>query len=181
LILLDTNVISELARPSPDPGVVAWLDSMPAASVGITSVTVAELLYGVARLTPGRRRTELAEAVRVLVTEKYGGRVWPFDVRAAACYALIVTGREQLGRRISMPDAQIAAICRACDATLATRNMRDFIHTGIDLINPWKVALPLSGHGSLRMLALQPKPLLSRPKRPGSCNNFGSKGSLCIG
>jgi toxin FitB len=142
LILLDTNVISELARQSPDPGVVAWLDALPEASVGITAVTVAELIYGVARLPSGRRRAELAGVIQILVTDTYGGRVWPFDVRAAACYGLIVSGRERLGRRITAADAQIAAICRSCDATLATRNARDFIHTGIDVINPW--AVPLS-------------------------------------
>jgi predicted nucleic acid-binding protein len=138
LIFLDTNVISELARQSPEPRVVSWLEALPAATVGITAVTVAELVYGVARIAPGRRRAELAKAIQGLVTETFGGRVWPFDVSAAGCYGLIVSGQERLGRRITMSDAQIAAICRSCDATLATRNTRDFIHTGIDLINPWQ-------------------------------------------
>lgn len=138
MIILDTNVVSELVCQAPEPAVVAWLDSVPRAEAGITAITVAELLYGVARLPSGRRRSVLATAIEKLVTEQFDGRVWPFDVRAAACYALIVSDRERSGRRISTADTQIAAVCRACGAMLATRNTRDFIHTGIELINPWK-------------------------------------------
>ncbi|HZR49604.1 MAG TPA: type II toxin-antitoxin system VapC family toxin [Streptosporangiaceae bacterium] len=138
MIILDTSVVSELARQAPEPRVTAWLDSLPQAKVGITAITVAELLYGVSRLPVGRRRSLLAKTIEKLVTDQFGGRVWPFDLRAAACYALIVSGRERSGRRISAADAQIAAVCRASDALLATRNTRDFVHTGIELINPWK-------------------------------------------
>ena len=138
MIILDTNVISELARTDPEPNVVNWLDSLPAAEVATTAVTAAELLYGVARLPDGRRRDSLAETIDALIREEFRDRIEPFDVRAAEQYATIVVGRVKKGRPISMADAQIAAICRARSAALATRNTGDFTDTGIDLINPWK-------------------------------------------
>jgi predicted nucleic acid-binding protein len=137
VIILDTNVISELARIDPEPDVVTWLDSLPAAEVATTAITAAELLYGVARLPDGRRRTALAETIVALINEDFRDRVEPFDGRAAEQYATVVVGRERKGRPISAADAQIAAICRVHSATLATRNAGDFTDTGIDLINPW--------------------------------------------
>jgi toxin FitB len=142
VIVLDTNVISELTRPVPEPGVVSWLDSLPAGEVGTTAVTAAELLYGVTRMPDGRRKTELTAAVRGLLGEDFRGRILPFDEHCATRYADIVCGRETLGRPIGVADAQIAAICRTAEATLATRNTDDFSGTGIDLINPWKPDQP---------------------------------------
>ena len=137
MIILDTNVISELARIDPEQSVVTWLDSLPAAEVATTAVTAAELLYGVARLPDGRRRAALAETIDVLINEDFRGRLEPFDGLAAEQYAAVVVGREKKGRPISTADAQIAAICRVHSATLATRNIGDFTDTGIGLINPW--------------------------------------------
>ena len=138
MIILDTNVISELTRPVPDSGVIAWLDSQPAEETAVTAITVAELRYGVRRLPDGRRKAELSEAVSALVDTDFRGRVEAFDVLAAEQYADVVTIRERAGRPISTSDAQIAAICRVLNATLATRNTADFTGTGVDLINPWK-------------------------------------------
>lgn len=138
MIVLDTNVISELTRQAPAPGVISWLDSLLAAEIATTAITAAELLYGVVRMPGGHRKTELAAAVHGLLSDDFQGRVLPFDEPAARRYAGIVTGRERLGRPIGVADAQIAAICRAVDATLATRNTDDFEETGIGLINPWK-------------------------------------------
>jgi predicted nucleic acid-binding protein len=140
MIILDTNVISELTRPAPDPGVIAWLDSLPADEAAITAITAAELRYGVRRMPDGHRKAELSEAVNALINADFRNRVEPFDVLAADQYADVVTRREQAGQPISISDAQIAAICRVLSATLATRNTADFIGTGVDLINPWKVA-----------------------------------------
>jgi len=106
--------------------------------VATTAVTAAELRYGVARLPDGHRKRELTVMIRGIVTEDFQGRVLPFDERASACYADIVTGREKIGRPIGVADAQIAAICRSRAATLATRNTKDFIDTGISLIDPWR-------------------------------------------
>jgi toxin FitB len=138
VIVLDTNVISELARHVPDPGVLYWLDSLDVSEVATTAITAAELRYGVARLPDGRRKRELATVICGILTEDFHGRVLPFDERASVRYADIVTGREQIGRPIGVADAQIAAICRDLGATLATRNVLDFEEAGIELVNPWK-------------------------------------------
>ena len=138
MIVLDTNVISELTRQAPAAGVISWLDSLTAAEVATTAITAAELLYGVARMPAGHRKTELATAVNGLLSDDFEGRVLPFDEPAAQRYADIVTRRERLGRPIGTADAQIAAICRTIEATLATRNTNDFEEAGIELINPWK-------------------------------------------
>jgi toxin FitB len=142
VIILDTNIISELTRQVPEPGVLSWLDSLAAGEVGTTAVTAAELLYGVARMPAGRRKTELAAAVGGLLGNDFRDRVLPFDERCAWRYADIVCGRETLGRPIGVADAQIAAICRTAEATLATRNTDDFSGTGIELINPSKLDRP---------------------------------------
>jgi toxin FitB len=139
VIVLDTNVISELTRQSPAPRVISWLDALAAAEIATTAITAAELLYGVARMPDERRKTELAAAVQGLLSDDFQGRVLSFDEPAAHRYADIVTSRERLGRPIGVADAQIAAICRTIDATLATRNTDDFQETGIELINPWKL------------------------------------------
>ena len=140
MIVADTNVISELTRQAPAPDVVSWLDSLAASDVATTAITAAELLYGVARLPDGRRKTELSAAVHGLLSDDFGGRVLPFDQLAAGRYAEVVSRREQLGQPIGTADAQIAAICSAVGATLATRNIADFKDTGIELINPWSLA-----------------------------------------
>ncbi|WP_433871374.1 type II toxin-antitoxin system VapC family toxin [Saccharopolyspora sp. CA-218241] len=137
MIVLDTNVLSEITRRSPDPRVVAWLDSLPTAEVATTAITAAELLYGVTRLPDGHRKSSLTAAIHALINEDFHGRVESFDAPAAAEYAAVVIERERLGRPISAADARIAAICRARRAVLATRNIEDFDETGIELVNPW--------------------------------------------
>jgi hypothetical protein len=139
VIILDTNVISELARQVPDPGVLTWLDSLEISEVATTAITAAELRYGVARLPEGHRKRELTVMIRGILTEDFYGRVLPFDERASVRYADIVTGRERIGRPIGVADAQIAAICRDSGATLATRNTPNFEETGIKLVDPWKL------------------------------------------
>jgi predicted nucleic acid-binding protein len=139
VIVLDTNVLSELTRRAPEPSVIDWLDELPSEEVATTAVTAAELLFGVARLPGGRRKTELTAAIRGLLGDDFRGRVLPFDDRAAPRYADIVSDRERLGRPIGVADAQIAAICRAAGATLATRNTGDFLDLGVELVNPWKL------------------------------------------
>jgi predicted nucleic acid-binding protein len=139
VIVLDTNVISELARQAPDHGVLSWLDSLEVSDVATTAVTAAELRYGVARLSEGHRKRELTLVIRGILTEDFHGRVLPFDERASVQYAKIVTGRERTGRPIGVADAQIAAICRDLEAILATRNTADFEEAGVELIDPWKL------------------------------------------
>ncbi len=137
MIVLDTNVISELMRSMPDDRVVSWVDQYPARDVFITAVTAAELQYGVARLPDGSRKTVLATQVAELLAEDFQGQILPFGVNAAAYYAEIAATREQEDRPIGMADAQIAAVCRHYAAELATRNVRDFAGTGVHVHDPW--------------------------------------------
>lgn len=137
MIVLDTNVLSELIRSRSDARVVEWVDRQDAGTLAITSITVAELLYGVARLADGVRKAELSSAVRGLVRDDFSGRVLAFDGPAAEHYAELVAEREGQGRPVGIADAQIAAVCRHHDATLATRNTRDFDSTGIAIVDPW--------------------------------------------
>ena len=140
MIILDTNVISELTRQVPDTGVLAWLDSLEISEVATTAVTAAKLRYGVARLPEGHRKRELTVMIRGILAEDFYGRILPFDERASAWYADLVTSHERIGRPIGIADAMIAAICRDSGATLATRNTADFEETGIELIDPWKLS-----------------------------------------
>lgn len=137
MIVLDTNVVSELMRSAPDTAVLAWVDAQPAADLHLTSITAAELLYGVALLPAGRRRTQLAEEVGALLEEDFARRVLAFDLVAAGHYADIAARRATLGHPIGAADAQIAAVCRSHGATVATRNVSDFDDVGIDIIDPW--------------------------------------------
>ena len=137
MIVLDTNVISEIFRPQPDARVVAWLEALTG-DVAITAITLAELLAGVRQLPDGARKRTLADRIETAVTPYRDGRsVLAFDDAAANRYADILAARESAGSPISTADAQIAAICRVHDATCATRNTKDFEHTGVDLIDPW--------------------------------------------
>lgn len=137
MIVLDTNVISELFRPSPDPAVLSWLESLTD-DVAITTITLAELLAGVGRLSRSRRRTELAEAIETAVRPYRDSRaLLPFDDVAAVEYAEVFVARERVGKPIGTADAQIAAICRAYGASLATRNGKDFAVTGVDVVDPF--------------------------------------------
>ncbi|CAN5492221.1 type II toxin-antitoxin system VapC family toxin [soil metagenome] len=137
MIVLDTNVVSELMRLEPRERVVTWTDAQPAAELFIAAVTLAELLYGIGRLPGGRRRKTLADELDEMIAEDFDRRILSFDDVAAAHYADIVVQRERAGRRISMADAQIAATCRSHGATIATRNVDDFTDTGIDMVDPW--------------------------------------------
>ena len=137
---LDTNVLSELMRLSPESRVVAWLDAQEASSVAITAITVAEILYGIQRLPEGRRRRALASVAAAMFEEDFAGRILAFDAEAAVCYADCVAASERAGRVVQMPDAQIGAICLRHQAVLATRNVKDFEPLGVQLIDPWQQA-----------------------------------------
>jgi predicted nucleic acid-binding protein len=136
MIVLDTNVVSELMRAEPEPAVLSWLRQNSGDSLYTTAVTVAEIRYGVARLPKGRRRDSLHQAANEIFAA-FPRQVLPFDLAAAFAYADVVTGRESRGNPIDGFDAQIAAICRSQAATLATRNTKDFTDTGIAVLDPW--------------------------------------------
>ena len=139
MILLDTNVVSELMRPGPASQVASWVRSRDRRELFTSSVTLAEIRYGLARLPDGRRKQVLCDAADD-VFRAFSDQVLPVDVAAAEHYAIIASSRERSGRPISGFDALIAAICRSRGAVLATRNLPDFDGTGIDLFNPWAPA-----------------------------------------
>jgi predicted nucleic acid-binding protein len=139
LIVVDTNVLSELARPRPAPAVQEWADAMPLARLCTTAITEAELRFGLALLPPGRRERELAQAVEAVFATLVGGRVLPFDRAAAQAYAGLAAGRRRAGRRVDTADLQIAAIALARKLeAIATRNVAHFEGCGIALIDPWQ-------------------------------------------
>jgi predicted nucleic acid-binding protein len=137
VIVLDTNVLSEALKPLPSQIVLGWLAAQQPLSVFTTSVTEAEVLYGVETLPPGKRRLRLLAAIEKMFAEEFAGRILPFDEDAARAFATIVAARDRAGRPISQLDAMIAAIARSHRAAVATRNTADFQDCGIEVINPW--------------------------------------------
>ena len=137
MIVVNTNVVSELMRPSPERAVQEWVRSHGGRELCTTAITVAEILYGIERLPEGRRKQVLRSAAAEIF-EVFAEQVLPFDTAAAEQYALVVTQRDGLGLPIDGFDAQIAAICRAQRVPLATRNLADFRKTEIEVINPWQ-------------------------------------------
>jgi predicted nucleic acid-binding protein len=136
VIVVDTNVVSELMRPSPSPVVVAWVRRNEL-ELYTTSITVAEIRYGIERLPAGHRK-ELLRTTAEEIFADFEERVLPFDAAAAGEYAITVSDRDRAGLPIDGFDAQIASICRTHQAVLATRNAKDFRSTGIAVIDPWQ-------------------------------------------
>jgi hypothetical protein len=137
VIVLDTNLVSEMMRPAPSRRVADWLAAQPASRLFVTTISQAEVLFGVALLPPGRRRDALARQAEATFEEDFAGRLLPFGQDAARQYPGIVVQRRRNGRPISTLDAQIASIALSHGATLATRNIRDFEDCGVALFNPW--------------------------------------------
>jgi len=137
MILLDTNVLSELMRAKPDPAVVAWIDAQPTQDLLICSITVAEILYGIARMPEGKRRQALQDVAITMFEEDFAGRILPFDADAAVHYAELAAESETKGKIADMADGQIAAIAKLHGVPVATRNIRHFEGFGVALINPW--------------------------------------------
>ena len=140
MILLDTNVVSELIRPTPDPRVETWLSRQIASSIFLSAISEAELRYGVALLPMGRRRDRLTAEIENMLQEDFAGRLLPFDREAARAYAEIGVVRRAAGLPVHHADCQIAAIARSRNAGIATRNVKDFEGCGIDVINPWQTS-----------------------------------------
>ena len=137
MILLDTNVVSELMRTVPAQPVLDWFAKHDAADLFISAVTEAELRTGVAILPEGQRRDRLQVAIDAMIDLDFQARVLSFDSPAAKAYAEIAAQRRTSGRPIAEADCQIAAIARATDAPIATRNVKDFDGCGVRVINPW--------------------------------------------
>ena len=137
MIILDTNVLSELMMPQPSPRVAAWVAKQPATELYTTSITEAEIFYGIELLTKSQRREGLFAAAEAMFAEDLAGRIFGFDSDAARVFSKIAAHRRALGRPISHADAQIAAIAQVRGAKLATRNIADFVDCDLELIDPW--------------------------------------------
>ncbi|MBD9485180.1 type II toxin-antitoxin system VapC family toxin [Pseudomonas sp. PDM14] len=138
MILLDTNVLSELMRAKPDPQVLSWVDAQPSSEFVICSITVAEILYGIARLPEGKRKASLLEMAAAMFEQDFAGAIMSFDEQAAGHYAAMAADSESKGRAVDMADMQIAAIGRLHGAVIATRNTRHFESLDVSLVNPWE-------------------------------------------
>lgn len=137
MIILDTNVLSELMRPKPSAQVVIWIERQPVAEVFTTSITEAEIFYGIELLTKGKRRDGLLIVAEAIFADDFAGRILDFDSQAARAYSRIAAHRRALGKPISNPDAQIAAIVHRERGTLATHNTADFESCDIRIVDPW--------------------------------------------
>lgn len=137
MTILDTNVISELMRPKPSARVVAWIAAQPAQELCTTSITEAEIFYGIYLLGKGKRPEALRAAAEAIFLEDFSGRVFGFEGDAARVFAQMAVRRRALGRPISHADAQIASIARVRRTKLATRNLADFEECGVETVDPW--------------------------------------------
>jgi predicted nucleic acid-binding protein len=140
MIVLDTNVLSEVLRPRPTAAVQRWFGRQSAPALFTTAICEAEMLLGAALLASGRRRHAIEEGIAAMFQEQFSGRVLSFDRAAAREFAHIAASRREAGRPIAELDAQIAAIARAHGAALATRNVADFRDCGTELVDPWAVS-----------------------------------------
>jgi predicted nucleic acid-binding protein len=138
MIVLDTNVVSELMRREPHPAVRAWVAARPRAALFVASVSKAEILYGIALLAQGQRRRDLAAAAEAMFAEDFAGRILAFDAAAAVHYARLAAARRQAGRPIEAFDALIAATAAAAGAAVATRDAAGFSGCGLTLLDPWQ-------------------------------------------
>jgi predicted nucleic acid-binding protein len=137
MIVLDTNILSELTRIAPSTKVFGWMALQPSSSIFTTAITQAELLYGIELMPKGRRRSALQAEVKEMLSQEFADRILPFDSDAAEAFAMIYASRRAMGKPILQADAQIAAITLSRGAALATRNTADFEHCGIKVLNPW--------------------------------------------
>lgn len=137
MTLLDTNVISELMKAMPAPSVLAWMSLQPPDDLFISTISMAEILFGIELLPKGKRRDGLLQEAEITFSRDFAGRVLGFDEQAARMFGSIVAARRIHGRPIGIADGQIAAIARCHQASLATRDTGDFEGCGIKLINPW--------------------------------------------
>jgi predicted nucleic acid-binding protein len=137
MIILDTNVVSEIMLPRPSPVVEDWLSRQSSEDVYVSAVTEAELRYGANILPAGRKRERLLEQIEGMFSQDFAGRILPFDSYAAQAYAIIGATRRAAGYPISISDCQIAAIASSLGAAVATRDSGGFEGCGIEVINPW--------------------------------------------
>lgn len=139
MIILDTNVVSEMMRATPAPAVVTWLNEQDAALLFLTAVTLGEIRFGLRILPQGKRRRSLEEGLERILAEAFTGRILSFDEAAAHRYGDVMGRRKEIGRPLGLLDAQIASIAWSAGYSVATRNVQDFLECGIEIINPFEL------------------------------------------
>ena len=138
MILIDTNVISELWKAEPNPDVLAWMDAQAVETLYLSAVTVADLRFGVAVMPEGQRRSIYQERLEKEVLPAFTGRVLPFDLAASRAYADLMAGARLTGKAIGKADGYIAATASACGLMVATRDISPFEAAGLKWVNPWE-------------------------------------------
>jgi predicted nucleic acid-binding protein len=139
MIILDTNVVSELLRPAPNHAVLRWLDGQDTYDFYLSAIVVAELYTGITCMPEGKRRSELQNRLDLILEKEFPERILPFDTACAIQHAELMGANRRRGTLVSIPDNQIAATCLHYGAALATRNTKDFIYSGVTLIDPWQM------------------------------------------
>ena len=139
MILLDTNVVSEMMRDRPEPRVVAWLNKQIAEDLALSSVSLSEVLLGIAALPDGRRKIALSQSFGAQMATLFGSRILSFDAAAAKAYALLVSQARTLGRAIGRADGEIAAIAMVHGLVVASRDTAPFDAAGLMVVNPWNI------------------------------------------
>ena len=137
MIIVDTNVVSDVIAPLPNPSVARWLAEQVETNLYITAITKAELLYCAELLPQGRRRIDLEDRINRVLTVCFGGRILPFNSEAAGIYASIRANRQKSGFSAGIEDTMIVGIAKSLGAAVATRNVDDFEDAGVEVINPW--------------------------------------------
>jgi toxin FitB len=140
MILLDTNVVSEAMKPEPDPAVRSWLDEQTAETLFLSSVTIAELMFGIGSLPKGKRKDRLTAALEGML-DLFAGRILPFDTGAARRYADLAVKARAVGKGFPTPDGYIAAIAAAHEFVVASRDASAFAAAGLTVIDPWTAAV----------------------------------------
>ena len=137
MILIDTNIISEIMSQSPEPNVINWINNQDSLILFVSTITIAEINYGLRIMPDGQRKKLLTERFTYFITKAFEQRILSFNEDAANHYAEIMAHKKEIGRPMSIPDGQIAAVARSNELSIATRNTRDFDECGIILINPF--------------------------------------------
>jgi predicted nucleic acid-binding protein len=137
MIIVDTNVVAEVMRPSPSPAVVAWFNAQDSVSLFLAAIAVGEIRYGLRIMPKGQRRHEIERGFDQIIATAFAGRILAFDEHAATFYGEVMGRRKEIGRPLSVADGQIAAMARLHGFAIATRNVRDFLACGIEIVNPF--------------------------------------------
>jgi predicted nucleic acid-binding protein len=137
MIIVDTNIVTEVMKDSPTQAVVSWLNDQETSTLFLTSITIGEVRYGLRIMPQGRRRLRLEQGFERILAEAFAGRILPFDEEAARHYGDVMGRRKEIGRPVGVLDGQIASIARANGCAVATRNVKHFVECGIEIINPF--------------------------------------------